>query len=590
MSQSFNTHNSFTAPLAGDVLTWDVLNGRWDALAPNALTFPYSSTQSIGSSLFTLQNDVAPAATFINSNNNIAVEIQGNLTFFDQFNRTISVLNNASGVGNNLDIAAGGTTFGGASGGILNLRSGNGAGIGSGGNIRLEPGTGAVNGGIDMRGVTRFGQNGALPGRIELEDAGGANAVSISADGSSAAYNLTLPAVNGAGALTNDGAGILSWSAGGGDFSVDGGNNHLGGPTAGSALSTGLNNVIIGGISGGGITTASANVVIGQSANTDNTNNNVSIGPSATSGASNSVAVGFNANASGAQSVAIGDGTIVTVAGGQGVAIGHFSQTLASRGIALGDGATVPALADSAIAIGYLSLSQGASSIAIGGTAVASANGGLAIGGSSTGGDVNAIAIGDGALAALGATNGIVLGASSFTNSANGIAIGFTSQATAADAIAIGREVTAGIANTVVIGDGTAPTPLYNVGINTGTPRGALDVAGSQYVSVRAVSGVGISDNIVPTDYMMFIQSGTSGNIILPVASPSFIGRTLIFTTASINNVSINANGTGNILLPLGNTAGSVILSATGGTNFYTITLVQVGLDLWAVTSGIRNN
>ena len=526
---AFATHSSFTAPAAGDVLTWDNLNARWDAMAANALTFPYSSVQSIGSSLFTLENDIAPAATFISSNDNTALEIRGDLIFFDQFSRKISILDNAIGDGDNLDISAGGTTFGGASGGVLNLRSGNGAGIGNGGNIRLEPGLGATNGGIDMRGITRFGQNGALPGRIELEDAGGANAVSISADGSSAAYNLILPPTNGTGALTNDGSGVLSWSAGGGDFSIvavdnyiggnagtaiaggtqniligpgaanvltTGSNNLVVGVTAASALVDGTDNIVFGRNAGVGLVSTTDNVLIGRGANSTSSIENIAIGRSSTSsgGASlaigrfttadlNGVALGAQAEARAAGAIALGQVAVVPVGATGSIAIGDGSSANELQSIAIGQGATVAAAAGQSIAIGRLAQSNGIDGTSIGQNSNAIANGATAVGAGSTAGSDNTVALGFGASVSGSSLNSIAIGSSTLANADNSIVLGYFSQTTAADAIAIGREVTAANANSVVIGDGTAPTPLYNVGINTGSPRGALDVVGAAYLA-----------------------------------------------------------------------------------------------------------
>lgn len=231
----FDYHLSFSAPADGYVLTWDNANSRWDALAPSGLTLPFAdntSSTTAPTALFDLENQGSgPAAKFGSVTDAVAVEIKGDIAFNSLFNRKIGILDNASGNGNDLDIKAGNSTFAGGSGGGLYLRSGDGSGGGNGGNIFIEPGLGAANGGIDMRGVTRFSRQGA-PGRIELDDNGG-GILGIQAPGAITSYTITMPSAQGAGVLTNDGAGLLTWSPGGftSVFSDDGNNVVFGSPT-----------------------------------------------------------------------------------------------------------------------------------------------------------------------------------------------------------------------------------------------------------------------------------------------------------------------------------------------------------------------
>ncbi len=116
----------------------------------------------------------------------------------------------------------------------------------NGGDIQISPGLGdgsGFDGIIWMNAITRFAGDGTNGARIELEDAGGANAIAIEADPSSSAYNLFLPANQGTGALTNDGSGNLTWDAitpspwtGSPDISYTGGNVGIGISSPGADL------------------------------------------------------------------------------------------------------------------------------------------------------------------------------------------------------------------------------------------------------------------------------------------------------------------------------------------------------------------
>jgi hypothetical protein len=174
---------------------------------------PYSSTSvNLGTTLFEIGNGgTGSAATFRNAVNSTALEVQGNITFFDGAQREFGILQNVSADGDALRIFSGDAGGTANNGGDLLLQSGAGAGTGgAGGNIQLNPGAGASgpNGGVFINGVTRFG-NPAGNAIIELED-GSSNAISIAANGTTTPYTITLPGAQGTGALTNNGAGALS--------------------------------------------------------------------------------------------------------------------------------------------------------------------------------------------------------------------------------------------------------------------------------------------------------------------------------------------------------------------------------------------
>ena len=153
------------------------------------------------------------------------------LTFADNPTRRIRLEDAASGSGGTLEIV-----------GANAFASSN----GNGGDIQISPGLGdgsGFDGIIWMNAITRFAGDGTNGARIELEDAGGANAIAIEADPSSSAYNLFLPANQGTGALTNDGSGNLTWDAitpspwtGSPDISYSGGNVGIGIASPGADL------------------------------------------------------------------------------------------------------------------------------------------------------------------------------------------------------------------------------------------------------------------------------------------------------------------------------------------------------------------
>ncbi len=212
----------------GEVLTSDALGNI--TLQPGGITFPFSQTQANADTLFNLTNTgSAPAvgfssaglaATFTNYAGGTAVLIDGNMEFLDGVPRDLGILPNLSGPGDILNVYSGDAAGPGGDGGDLVLSSGLAAGIGNGGNILLVPGAGAgggFTGGVFVNGITRFGNpNVGFGGLLELENDDGTTSIGIEADPAMAAsYNITLPAAQGTGVLTNDGTGTLTWSPAG---------------------------------------------------------------------------------------------------------------------------------------------------------------------------------------------------------------------------------------------------------------------------------------------------------------------------------------------------------------------------------------
>ncbi|WP_201568498.1 MULTISPECIES: hypothetical protein, partial [unclassified Imperialibacter] len=329
-----------TSPTAGYVLTSDATGiGTWQ---PGSFALPYTNSVADINALFDLDNvGTGPAARFANTTTNgTALQMAGNIAFEENLTRKIAIRDNLTAAGDDLEVAAGNTQFAAANGGVLTLRGGN-ALTGNGGNVRIEPGTGTGSGGIDMRGVTRFGQTGLAPGRIELEDDTGLNAVSIIAPSGVTSYTLTMPTGTGTGALTNDGSGTLTWNpAGAGNYIIDANENQKGGASAAAAITTGVQNVVLGNLSGSGLTVGNGNVVAGHSGGLSlvGGSDNLVVGRLAdvSGDGSNNVVLGDNADAAGSSSVAIGASAIAS--GNRAIAIGENAQANAIRSIAIGAG------------------------------------------------------------------------------------------------------------------------------------------------------------------------------------------------------------------------------------------------------------
>ncbi|MEQ9467335.1 MAG: hypothetical protein RLN88_07975 [Ekhidna sp.] len=399
-------------------------SGAWSALG-SGLTLPFVQSQSDPGALFEVQNTGAGQAARFRSNGGDALELEGNISFFDQADRSIAIYPNGTGQGNHMSLSAGNSVSGSPdNGGNLYLNAGIGdASGGNGGDVVISagaPGGGGFNGIIETHGVIRVDNPASgFGGTIELEDDGGANAFVLQAHPSSNAYGVVLPQTQGSGALTNDGTGNLSWSAvGGGSFIEDGNSNLIGGSTAGGSLGVGTNNIIIGSTAGSSVNAGGGNTVIGLNADiSDDSGTNVVIGEST------------DAN------------------GGAAVAIGNQANAFANASVAVGRQANVTGGSTNSIAIGNIASASGSNAVAVGGNSNA-VIGGTAVGNGSTAGESGSLALGIGASVSGGSTNSVAIGNSTFVSTPNVIALG----------------------------DGTNNS--LNVGIRTATPASELDVNG----------------------------------------------------------------------------------------------------------------
>ncbi|MEQ8684583.1 MAG: hypothetical protein RIE86_04785, partial [Imperialibacter sp.] len=534
----FDTHASFTPPVDGDVLTWDNTNSRWDALASNGLILPYTNSAIDLGPLFDLDNTgTGPAARFANTNTNgTAVQIDGDIAFKDGFTRKIALMDNATAAGNDLEVAAGNTLFAAVNGGVLNLRSGNAttgnggvlnlrggnSSTGSGGNIRLEPGTGGLTtGGIDMRGVTRFGQTSVLaPGRIELEDDDASNTVSISAPSNVAiSYDLTLPSTLTAGVLTTDAGGTLTWNpAGAGNYIIDANENQKGGASAAAAITIGVQNLVLGNLSGSGLTVGNGNVVAGHSGGLSlvGGSDNLVIGRLAdvTGDGSNNVVLGDNADAAGSNSVVIG--ASASASGNFAIAIGENTQANGVRSLAFGAG-TIATTAQTAI-IGDGISNNSTFDVGIGTNAPTGRLGVATLVGEA---NKNGIVISQNAV--LGA--GLIVNLTDVSNSNDAVIVDNAGSARAA----VFRNTNVGnVASTLVVENAAAGSGLQ---VDKTTDGNAIEV---NYSGTTTGSGLLVNMNLAGTDPAILVTNSSAAGSIVADGDIS-TGGSLISTNLTIN-------------------------------------------------------
>ncbi len=508
----------------------------------------WTSTTNTGTSLsfYATPSGTGTPVAMMNLGDDI-LSLSGDLELANGVARKVSVADNTGGGGDNLDISAGSSTGGGGNGGILNLRSGNGNGAGNGGNIRLEPGTGTINGSIDMRGVTRFGQTGALPGAIELEDNGGASAVRIQADGSSGAYTLTLPPAQGLTGQTlinSNGAGTLIWQDP--DFTVDGSVNYQSISGTLASLTSGTENILIGTSAGIGLTAGESNVILGNGAGAGVTGafDNVLLGRGANStGGNENIAMGRLSSSSGGFSIAIGRFSVGDL---NGVALGAQAEARSAGSVALGQVATVGTGSDNSIAIGNsANVPAGVlDAVAIGGSVTANVDNTIILG---DGAPVYSVGIGTSAPATTLDVNGTV-------NSSGDLTVGPSAEVqltsggninVAGNINANGGSVSAStleISSSTVI-DGSSNFTGSSVDVGTGSTVLAStgDITSVGHLT-NTPSGPLSGASINPVSRVVVVNGGPN----IQTINNGVAGRELILIATAVTTI---AHGSGNIIL-----------------------------------------
>lgn len=243
------------------------------------------------------------------------IGLTSDITFLEGIDRIISIDDATGGPGNSLQISAG-----------------NGDGGNDGGNLFLDAGEGFDNGGntiISAGNATNLSGRG---GNIELIPGDASNRASSGVVSIISQTALALPAGADINRPIIATPGMIRYSTqsgtegfegfdgadwvhlGGGGFSIDGSDNHIGG-SGGINLSGGFDNILIGRDAGSTIDTGNNNIVIGANAGVQSGTNdgNIAIGTSATVGGLFSIAIGDQAQVNASNSVAIGAGTVADV-------------------------------------------------------------------------------------------------------------------------------------------------------------------------------------------------------------------------------------------------------------------------------------
>lgn len=314
---------------------------------------------------------------------------EGDIIFANGTSRFFGVDDNNTGAGDSLFVVAGNSTTAGENGGALVLSGGDGGGGGSfGGDLILrggggDSGDGEINSLSDMNILEEQS--------LKFFDSDNSNFTGIKAPNNMKVdVTWVLPDTLGAigEVLSSDGTGFLDWiPAGGGDFIIDGNNNHLSNVPASIS---GTDNVIIGDNAGSALTTAISTVLIGRDAGSSmiatGTNFSVAIGAEAardisaasitaighragmsTTGAGNTFIGSFaaDANTSGSQNTAIGGLTDMSITNLQSTVLIGF-QAIAGGDAAISIGRSAQANADSAIAIGAGAIATNPNTIILG--------------------------------------------------------------------------------------------------------------------------------------------------------------------------------------------------------------------------------
>ena len=206
----------------------------------------------------------------------------------------------------------------------------------------------------------------------------------------------------------------------------------------------------------------SSNVTAGTTTSTDNSQDAMAIGPTAT--------------ALGQGSLAVGAGSGTALAGS--TAVGTGAAALALDTTVIGAGANTSNAATNAVAIGYNAAAQGANALSLGSTSMANAS--------------NAVAIGGNAVVTVAGTNSMALGANATASQANSVALGANATASATNAVALGSGSIADRANTVSVGTAAAPRQVVNVAAGT---QGTDAVNITQLTGVTNMIGAGAGVN-----------------------------------------------------------------------------------------------
>ena len=132
----------------------------------------------------------------------------------------------------------------------------------------------------------------------------------------------------------------------------------------------------------------------------------------------------------------------------------------------------------------------------------------------------------------------------------------------------------------VNVSSGDLVVSVGNIGMNTATPRGTMDLNGSMYVRVKELTAPGTVDG---TDYHIFFSGagGFTQTLPVPDANP---GRKLEFSSNADGIITLDAGG-GNQILNRGVQTQTLILNKVDPNEFQSVVLVQVNANSWMVVN-----
>nr|WP_243672400.1 hemagglutinin [Paraburkholderia kirstenboschensis] len=316
----------------------------------------------------------------------------------------------------------------------------------------------------------------------------------------------------------------------------------------------------------------SSNVTAGTTTSTDNSQDAMAIGPTAT--------------ALGQGSLAVGAGSGTALAGS--TAVGTGAAALALNTTVIGAGANTSNAATNGVAIGYNAAAQGANALSLGSGSMANASNAIAMGASAvvTTTGANSMAFGANAIASV--TNSVALGSNSVADRANTISVGSSSAQRQVVNVAAGTQgsdavnVTQLTGVTNVIGggaavnpDGTIKKPAFTIGGQTYTDVGAAIAAASngsanavQYdSSLHTKVTLGGSGTSVPVT-LSNVANGIANNDAVNVAQLQAMGGT--FNSSGVaTNAFVAYDDT---------TKGKVTFGGSGATKAVTLTNVANGV------------
>lgn len=451
---------------------------------------------------------------------------------------------------------------------------------------------------LDVNGTIRTGKNNATNGSLIFSNSTNSNNVTINSGATSNSYALTLPLLQGASnsVLTNNGSGLLTWSA---PSTISSGWTLIGNSGTNSStnfIGTTDNQAFVVKVNNAGVARFEPNsTALGLAATTNNSINSYAMGSGAAVAYNfaGSFAIGNNSSVNNNNSYAFGNNAVVN--GISSVAIGNGASSNGTNSLAIGQSAVNAYNISDGIAIGENATSNSNNSIAIGSNSVlanktqTNAARAMAIGVSAISNSTNGIAIGTSANVAYNITEGIAIGT------------GATLASSLIAPIAIGNVANVNGNNGIAIGNGaTVSTVLNGTAIGSGsniTGNNSTAIGNAAIVSGTNSTAIGYNTNVTQNNAVI-LGDLTNNALSVGIGSQSFNtagNREKLLVDAGTTN-SVNAIvGRGNInnYLQLNiqnqssgsNASSDVVATANNGNE--TNNFVDMGINGSAYTGGI---